>query len=85
MQSEKMDYTELSFEKDIERCTVQFEQVLSYLDNKFSEHWIDLSISKKLLQVPLAHALTYIGQLSMLSRIFADPVEGENYFIHKIE
>lgn len=38
MQSEKMDYTELSFEKDIERSTVQFEQVLSYLDNKFSEH-----------------------------------------------
>ena len=37
MQSEKMDYMELSFEKDIERSTAQFEQVLSYLDNKFSE------------------------------------------------
>ena len=85
LQTEKMDYKELSFEKDIEHSAVQFEQVLSDIDNVFSEHEIDLSLSKKLLQGPLADVLTHIGQLSMLSRIFADPVKGENYFVAKIE
>ncbi len=34
----------------------------------------------KLLQAPLADALTHIGQIAMLRRLAGSPVKGENYF-----
>jgi len=36
--------------------------------------------AEKLLQAPLADALTHIGQISMLRRLAGAPVRGENYF-----
>jgi hypothetical protein len=35
---------------------------------------------EKLVQAPLADALTHIGQISMLRRLAGAPVRGENYF-----
>jgi len=40
---------------------------------------------EKLFQGPLADALTHVGQLSMLRRLAASPVRGENYFIADIQ
>lgn len=39
----------------------------------------------KLLQGPLADALTHIGQIAMLRRLAGSPVRGENYYKAKIE
>lgn len=40
---------------------------------------------ERLMQGPLADALTHIGQLAMLRRIAGAPVRGENYFKAEIE
>ncbi len=39
----------------------------------------------RLLQGPLADALTHVGQLAMLRRLAGSPVMGENYFKAEIE
>lgn len=41
--------------------------------------------AKRLLQGPLADALTHIGQIAMLRRVADAPVKGENYFKAEIE
>jgi hypothetical protein len=38
----------------------------------------------RLLQGPLADALTHVGQLAMLRRMAGAPVQGENYFLADI-
>jgi hypothetical protein len=40
--------------------------------------------AEKLLQGPVADALTHVGQLSMLRRLAGAPVRGENYLLAKI-
>jgi len=40
---------------------------------------------EKLLQGPLADALTHVGQLAMLRRLAGSPVRGENYFTAEIQ
>ena len=38
----------------------------------------------RLLQGPLADAMTHIGQLALLRRMTGTPVQGENYFVADI-
>lgn len=40
--------------------------------------------AEKLFQGPIADALTHIGQIAMLRRMFGKPVRGENYFLADI-
>jgi hypothetical protein len=40
---------------------------------------------EKLFQGPIADALTHVGQIGMLRRMFDAPVKGENYFTAEIE
>jgi hypothetical protein len=40
---------------------------------------------ERLFQGPIADALTHVGQLTMLRRIAAAPIKGENYSVAKIE
>src|SRR6185295_20200220 len=40
--------------------------------------------SEKIFQGPVADALTHIGQIAMLRRMFGKPVRGENYFLAEI-
>lgn len=40
---------------------------------------------EKLFQGPVADALTHVGQLNLLRRMFECPVRGENYFKAEIE
>ena len=39
---------------------------------------------EKLLQGPIADALTHIGQIAMLRRLAGAPIKGENYFVADI-
>jgi hypothetical protein len=39
---------------------------------------------EKLIQGPIADALTHVGQLAMLRHLFGAPVRGENYFMADI-
>jgi hypothetical protein len=41
--------------------------------------------AEKLLQGPLADALTHVGQLCLLRRLAGSPVSGENYFVADIQ
>ena len=41
--------------------------------------------AEKLFQGPVADALTYVGQINLLRRMFDSPVRGENYFKAEIE
>ena len=40
---------------------------------------------EKLIQGPLADALTHVGQLSMMRRLAGAPIQGENYFVADVE
>jgi hypothetical protein len=40
--------------------------------------------AEQLFQGPIADALTHIGQIAMLRRMFGKPVRGENYFLADI-
>jgi hypothetical protein len=39
---------------------------------------------EKLLQAPIADALTHVGQIAMLRRIAGVPIRAENYYVAKI-
>jgi hypothetical protein len=39
---------------------------------------------EKLLQGPIADALTHVGQLAMMRRLAGCPMKGENYFVAQI-
>jgi hypothetical protein len=39
---------------------------------------------ERLFQGPIADALTHVGQIGMLRRLFGAPVKGENYFVADI-
>ena len=41
--------------------------------------------TEKLFQGPIADALTHVGQINLLRRMFDAPVKGENYFRAEIE
>ncbi len=40
---------------------------------------------ERLLQGPVADALTHVGQLSMMRRMAGAPIQGENYFLAEME
>jgi hypothetical protein len=62
----------------------RFFRGLETLDQRLaSERPLGFS-SEKLFQGPIADALTHIGQIAMLRRIFGKPVRGENYFLADI-
>ena len=57
----------------------RFFQALARLDARLaSEDPIGLT-ERQLLQGPIADALTHVGQITMLRRMFGSPVRGENY------
>jgi hypothetical protein len=40
--------------------------------------------AEKIFQGPIADALTHVGQIAMLRRMYGKPVRGENYFLADI-
>lgn len=71
----------LSWEEETERffaCVKKFDDYLAS----------DEPVAKpleKLFQGPVADALTHVGQINLLRRMFDAPVRGENYFKAEIE
>lgn len=54
--------------------------VLAQLDRALLTATANEMLYKKLLQGPLSDVLTHVGQLSMLRRMFGNPLPGRNYF-----
>lgn len=71
----------LSWEKETERFFACIKKFDDYLAS-------DEPVAKpleKLFQGPVADALTHVGQINLLRRMFDAPVRGENYFKAEIE
>ncbi|MFQ5690821.1 MAG: DinB family protein [Gemmatimonadota bacterium] len=66
-----------SFEREIAR----FHEVLADLSRHIDEAELRDTTPTRLLQGPLADAMTHVGQLAMLRRLAGSPVPPEN-FIH---
>ena len=57
----------------------RFFQALARLDARLASDTPLGFTEKQLLQGPIADALTHVGQITMLRRMFGSPVRGENY------
>lgn len=75
------DATPLAWENESKRF---FAAVKTFDDHLASGAEIHQSF-EKLFQGPVADALTHIGQINLLRRMFSSPVRGENYFKAEIE
>ena len=63
----------------------RFFRALSHLDARLASEAPLGFDEKRLLQGPIADALTHVGQIAMLRRMFGAPVRGENYLKADIE
>jgi hypothetical protein len=74
------DSDPLSWERGTERFFAAVEALGEYLSST-----APLACPpEKILQGPIADALTHVGQISMLRRLAGAPVMGENYFVAHI-
>jgi hypothetical protein len=65
---------------DWETQSARFHAALASIDEALAaEHPIDVPL-EKWYQGPFADALTHVGQLAMLRRMFGAPMKGEAYF-----
>lgn len=71
----------LAWEQERERFFV----ALKRFDDHLASDAPVASPLEKLFQGPVADALTHVGQLNLLRRMFESPVRGENYFKAEIE
>jgi hypothetical protein len=70
------DSKPLPWDKEVERF---FEGLKKFDDYLASNETVQAS-PEKLLQGPIADALTHVGQLAMLRRMAGDSMKSENYF-----
>jgi hypothetical protein len=70
------DSTPLSWEKEVDRFFAALKKFDDYLA---STEPIQTSPGK-LLQGPIADALTHVGQIAMLRRMAGGPLKGESYY-----
>jgi hypothetical protein len=70
------DSKPLPWEKESERFFEALKRFDEYLESSESLH----ATPEKLLQGPVADALTHVGQIAMLRRMAGGPVRGESYF-----
>ena len=61
-----------------------FAAVKTFDDYLASDNEVEKPL-EKLFQGPVADALTHVGQINLLRRMFDSPVRGENYFRAEIE
>ena len=70
------DSKPLAWEKEVERFFAALKKFDDYLASNEPVH----ATPEKLLQGPIADALTHVGQIAMLRRIGGEPLEGESYY-----
>jgi hypothetical protein len=70
-----------SWSADTQRFYSALTAFDEYLDSGEELH----TAAGRLFQGPLADALTHVGQIAMLRGLAGAPVQGENYYVAKIE
>jgi len=70
------DSKPLAWEKEVERFFAALKKFDDYLASSETVH----TTPEKLLQGPVADALTHVGQIAMLRRIGGEPLKGESYY-----
>jgi hypothetical protein len=70
------DSKPLPFEKEVDRFFESLQHFDEYLASGKPLH----APLEKLLQGPVADALTHVGQIAILRRMAGSPVKGENYY-----
>jgi len=68
-----------------EQETARFFDCLQKLDEFLASDKPLARTCEKIFQGPIADALTHVGQINLLRRMFDAPVRGENYFRAEIE
>ena len=74
------DSKPLPWDKEIERFFAALKRFDDYLASPEPLN----ETPEKLLQAPIADALTHIGQIAMLRRMADSPIKGEGYFTAEI-
>jgi hypothetical protein len=69
------DSTPLSWPEEVSRFFQALERLDARLASEAALGWNE----RQLFQGPIADALTHVGQIAMLRRMFGSPVRGENY------
>ena len=64
---------------------LRFFDCLKNLDDYLASDSPQNTSFEKLFQGPIADALTHVGQINLLRRLFNAPVKGENYFVAEIK
>jgi hypothetical protein len=70
------DSPPLSWEEEVDRFFASLKKLDEYLASSEALH----TSPEKLLQGPIADALTHVGQLAMLRRMAGSPLKGESYY-----
>jgi hypothetical protein len=70
------DSKPLTWENEVERFFATVKKFDDYLASSESVH----TTPEKLLQGPIADALTHVGQIAMLRRIAGEPMKSESYY-----
>jgi len=70
------DSKPLSWDKEVERFLATLKKFDDYLASSEPVH----TSPEKLLQGPIADALTHVGQIAMLRRMAREPLKGESYY-----
>jgi hypothetical protein len=70
------DSKPLAWEKEVERFFAAVKKFDEYLASNEPVH----ATPEKLLQGPIADALTHVGQINILRRIGGEPIKGESYY-----
>jgi hypothetical protein len=70
------DSTPLLWEKEVDRFFASLKKLDDYLASAEPIH----TSPEKLLQGPIADALTHVGQIAMLRRMAGGPLKGESYY-----
>ena len=63
----------------------RFHRALQALDAYLASDAPLGASTEKIFQGPIADALTHVGQIAMLRRIFGEPIKGESYYQATIE
>jgi hypothetical protein len=75
------DSVPLAWDQEVARVFASIHALDAYLASAEPLH----APAERLLQGPLADALTHIGQIAMLRRLAGAPMRGENYFVADIQ
>lgn len=70
--------------EDWDRQVARFHAALQAFDDYLASGAPIRAEVTRLIQGPIADALTHVGQIAMLRRMTGDPVPGENYFVAHI-